>query len=198
MSRLNGQWINTVSVEGKSFICGHCGNSISSDKSYELRLPSGTRHYPLYICHTCNRPTYIYNDEMTPSAKLGNSVQNLPKDISALYEEIRGASSVNAYTASVLAARKLLMHIAVEKGAEENKTFVYYVDYLETKHYTPPGSNKWVDSIRKLGNDANHEIVIMSQEQARRILTFLEMLLKFIYEFPDEMSGEDDETADEN
>ncbi len=142
----------------------------------------------IYICHSCNKPTFIFGDEITPSAPLGNAVQKLPQDIEEVYEEIRQATSVNSYTAAVMVARKLLMHIAVEKGAEENKAFQYYVGYLESNHYTPPNSNVWVDKIRQLGNEANHEIVIMTRDQAHLILTFLEMLLKFIYEFPSDLA----------
>lgn len=133
----------------------------------------------------CNKPTFILNGEATPSAPLGRSVNKLPEDINSIYEEIRRATSVNAHTAAVMLARKLLMHIAVEKGAQTGKTFVFYVDYLETNHYTPPNSKSWVDKIRQLGNGANHEIVIMTKEDSQTILTFLEMLLKFIYEFPE-------------
>jgi hypothetical protein len=42
----------------------------------------------------------------------------------------------------------------------------------------------WVDRIRTQGNEAAHEIVLKTKEEADEILTFLEMLLKFIYEFP--------------
>ena len=41
-----------------------------------------------------------------------------------------------------------------------------------------------VDHIRKKGNEANHEIVLMEKEDAEDLLVFSEMLLKFIYEFP--------------
>jgi hypothetical protein len=184
MSRFHGLWIDVSTIANTSFICGYCGESISSDKGYNARV--GTTAHPfIYICHACNKPTFIAEGKNTPSAALGNPVLRLPDDISKIYEEIRSATSVNSYTAAVLAARKLLMHIAVEKGAAENKNFVDYVNYLETNHYTPPNSTSWVDRIRQLGNEANHDIVIMTKEQALLILTFLEMLLKFIYEFPD-------------
>jgi hypothetical protein len=180
------QQLSTI-PQGQSFICGFCGSNVSSDKSYQARHPSGSHSWPyIFICHICNRPTFIYNDQTTPSAPLGSPVNKLPKDIGEVYNEIRQATSVASYTAAVLAARKLLMHIAVEKGAETDKSFVDYVNYLDQNHYTPPNSKGWVDKIRQLGNEANHDIVIMSRQQAQLILIFLEMLLKFIYEFPDE------------
>ena len=37
---------------------------------------------------------------------------------------------------------------------------------------------------RKKGNEATHEIAIMNQPDAKELLSFVEMLLRFIYEFP--------------
>ena len=42
----------------------------------------------------------------------------------------------------------------------------------------------WVDHIRKKGNEANHEITLMTDKDAKDLIVFLEMLLKFIYELP--------------
>jgi hypothetical protein len=63
-------------------------------------------------------------------------------------------------------------------------SFAEYVTHLEDGHWTPPGSNEWVDEIRKKGNEANHKIVIATPDDARQLIGFLEMLLRFIYEFP--------------
>jgi len=41
-----------------------------------------------------------------------------------------------------------------------------------------------VDHIRQKGNEANHEIKVMTAQDARDLVSFLEMLLKFVYEFP--------------
>jgi hypothetical protein len=41
-----------------------------------------------------------------------------------------------------------------------------------------------MNSLRTYGNEAAHEIVLKTKDEADDILTFLEMLLKFIYEFP--------------
>ena len=40
-----------------------------------------------------------------------------------------------------------------------------------------------VDHIRKKGNEANHEIKLMTQADAEELIAFTEMLLKFFYEF---------------
>jgi hypothetical protein len=41
-----------------------------------------------------------------------------------------------------------------------------------------------VDHIRRKGNEATHEIALMSQQDAEELVGFSEMLLKFVYEFP--------------
>jgi len=76
------------------------------------------------------------------------------------------------------------MHLAVAKGAEAGKPFVYYVEFLGNKGYVPPDGKGWVDHIREKGNEANHEIKIMTAKDAESLIQFSEMLLKFIYEFP--------------
>jgi len=76
------------------------------------------------------------------------------------------------------------MHVAVEQGAEAGSSFVAYVDFLADKGFVPPNGRGWVDHIRLKSNEANHEIVLMSSEEATDLIAFAEMLLKFIYEFP--------------
>jgi hypothetical protein len=59
-----------------------------------------------------------------------------------------------------------------------------YVEHLAASGYVPPHGKGWVDHIRKKGNEANHEIVLMEKDDAQELISFVEMLLKFIYEFP--------------
>jgi len=76
------------------------------------------------------------------------------------------------------------MHIAVDQKAKEGLSFLDYVEYLANNGFVPPNGKRWVDHIRKKGNEANHEIALMSQDDAKDLVSFAEMLLKFIYEFP--------------
>ncbi|HDP99722.1 MAG TPA: DUF4145 domain-containing protein [bacterium] len=92
--------------------------------------------------------------------------------------------SVSGFTSVVLSCRKLLMHIAVSKGANPGENFVSYVQYLSDNHYIPPDAKDWVDHIREKGNEANHEVNIMNKDDAELLLSFIQMLLKVIYEFP--------------
>jgi hypothetical protein len=80
------------------------------------------------------------------------------------------------------------MHVAVSKGAPPNQNFLAYVDFLASKGYIPPDGKGWVDHMRSKGNEANHEIKVMSKEDAQELVSFLEMLLKFVFEFPARMA----------
>ena len=78
----------------------------------------------------------------------------------------------------------MLMNIAVEQGAKEGLKFIEYVEYLASNGFIPPNGRVWVDHIRKKGNESTHEIAVMNQQDAEELVSFTEMLLKFIYEFP--------------
>jgi hypothetical protein len=58
------------------------------------------------------------------------------------------------------------------------------LDYLANNGFVPPKGRGWVDHIRKKGNEATHEILAMTHDDATELVLFSEMLLKFIYEFP--------------
>jgi hypothetical protein len=80
----------------------------------------------------------------------------------------------------------MLMSIAVAQGdtADKGKPFAKYVDFLSDKGFVPPNGKVWVDYIRQRANEANHEIALMGENDAIALIAFVEMLLRFIYEFP--------------
>jgi hypothetical protein len=141
------------------------------------------------VCPLCNRPTFIDSRRagdvvQVPGSRPGSDVEHLPPEVDKLYNEARAAMAANASTVAVLGFRKLLMNVAVEKGAPEGESFQSYVGYLEENHHVPAGAKAWVDHIRQRGNEANHEIKMMSADDANELLVFAEMLLRLVYEFP--------------
>lgn len=182
MEKLIGQWQNLVNSLSKAYVCGHCGSSLTSEKGYH----SNEWRIRIYLCHFCNRPTFFDHEEnQIPGPLFGSRVNDIPsKNVEILYDETRKCIGISAYTASVLCSRKLLMNIAVSKGAKENLHFIEYVEFLAANHFIPPDGKEWVDHIRKKGNEATHEIAIMKKEDAEDLIKFIEMLLKFIFEFP--------------
>ena len=171
-------------VSPKQFRCGFCDSFVASHHGWH----TNDRELWLRICPHCRRPTYSEYRETYPGVAFGNPVQHLPEDVSVLYEESRICFSSSSFTAAVLVLRKLLMNIAVQKGAAESLSFIKYVEYLSNKGYVPPDGKSWVDHIRQKGNEATHEIRLMGKKDAEDLIVFTEMLLKFIYEFPSLMS----------
>jgi hypothetical protein len=177
-------WHGAATIGAASFKCGYCGRDVGPNIGYFARI-AGTVAGRIFICSFCTNPTFFdLAGTQIPGSRFGNEVGALPDEIAALYREARDATAASAYTAAVLCCRKILMHVAVANGAKENISFLAYVEYLADSGYVPPNGKGWVDHIRKRGNDANHEIVLMKREDAEELVAFTEMLLKFVYEFP--------------
>ena len=191
--RLEYKWGNASSIKSVKFICGYCGHKVGPNLGYEASTTAPRHSGKILICPNCTCPSFFTaTDGQYPSVRLGNDVGGISDEgVLNLYNEARDCTSVGAYTAAVLLCRKLLMNIAVQHGAKEGKNFVSYVDFLEQSGYVPPNGKAWVDVIRKRGNEATHEIAIMVEKDAKKILHFVEMLLRFIYEFPSMLKDEE-------
>jgi Domain of unknown function (DUF4145) len=180
-------WANIGNIESQSYMCWSCGQPLASDKGWQANDPNtGQPEAYICICHRCKKPTLVeLSGKQTPGVQFGNPVKDISDTrVSSLYDEARIATGVGAYTAAVLACRKLLMHIAVSKGAQAGDSFLKYVEYLAANHFIPPDAKDWVDHIRQKGNEANHEINIMAKDDAEELIVFSEMLLKLVFEFP--------------
>jgi hypothetical protein len=182
------EWRFGEHIDSKSYKCGNCGKDIASENGTRSSNKDiiGNKAW-IYICHFCTMPTFFdFDGKQTPSPLFGDNVNDISdKGVLSLYEESRKSIGNGSYTAAVLCCRKILMHVAVSKGAKEGDSFLSYVNYLRDKNYIPPDAKEWVDHIREKGNEANHEIVIMIKEDAENLVEFTEMLLKIIYEFPE-------------
>jgi Domain of unknown function (DUF4145) len=179
-------WNNAGVIPSQSFDCGHCGNRVASSSGYFgslLGIP-GTIIESLHICPHCTRTTSFHVGIQFPGVRPGTNVLHVPPDIEKAYNEARDCMAASAYTAATMLCRKILMHVAVEEKAAENLSFKQYVDYLVANNYVPPKGRGWVDQIRDKGNGVNHELVFASLEEAKDLIGFVEMLLRFNYEFP--------------
>jgi Domain of unknown function (DUF4145) len=194
-------WNLAQELPKKEWTCGYCGLAVGGSVGYGHRPPPaqpiqlGRKGVPqqeapitsagaVYLCPRCDRPTYFEGEKQVPGAAYGHRVEKLPPNVDGLYAEARNCIVVNAYTASVMACRKLLMNVAVANGAPEGKHFIEYIEYLAKNGYVPPKGGGWIDHIRKRGNEATHEIALMERNDAEELLVFVEMLLKFVFEFP--------------
>lgn len=187
-----GKWQHQTSIEPRSFACGYCGFRVGPDQGFRPEQGVANR---IYVCSYCSQPTYFDAQGFQyPGVRFGENIDHLDRDVDSLYNEARDCMSVSAYTAAILTCRKLLMHVAVAEGAKENEPFLTYVEYLAEKNLIPAKAKGWVDHIRDKGNEANHEIHLMSQDEAERLLDFTAMLLKNVYEFPARLPGDSAQT----
>lgn len=183
-------WTSKQILPNKNYVCGFCNMHVSSIAGYSLTAKTingkvANQIGGLYICSNCGGPTFFAPaGNRYPAPSLGRPVSDVPEELNELYEEARRCSSQNCYTAAVLLCRKMLMNIAVQQGAEEGLRFIEYVNFLSERGFVPPNGRHWVDHIRSKGNEATHEIALMKEQDAYELIIFVEMLLKFIYEFP--------------
>ena len=192
------KWLKFNDLKENDFNCGYCGRHTSSKLGLPMLLPTVTsnqaKNFGVYICTYCNLPTFIAEDIQMPGVKYGSTVKNLSEILSKVYDEARDSFSVGAYTGVILLCRKLLMHIAVDLGAEANQSFIRYVNYLEEEGFITARSRGWVDFIRQTGNASTHEIEISSKEEAEKMIKFCEMILKTNFEYPAELDSIYEET----
>ena len=191
------EWEGVSTIPSRAYKCGHCGLQVASSEGYNTkrhptRARSGPKMLPIQwicICPHCRRPTYFDYARQIPGVPFGDDVESLPKAVTELYDEARRCMTVDAYTASAIVCRKLLMNVAVDQGAKPGKSFACYVGWLLGMGKVPASTKEWVDRIREMGNEAAHEIRSFSRAECEDLLTFVEMLLRIVYEFPAKASS---------
>lgn len=159
------------------YTCGHCGAVTLG------HIVAYADNRKWLVCMNCGEGTYLdLSGNYYPGQRFGPKIEGLPDKISAAYEEAVQSYSVSAFTGVELICRKILMHIAVEKGAEVGKSFVDYINSLEKIGYITPPMKEWVDKIREHGNISAHELEKPEKERAECTLEFTIQLLRIIYE----------------
>jgi hypothetical protein len=192
------RWQNPSDLGPKSYVCAFCGRHTGPNAGFtgEWYFGGESQRVFIYICSFCHSPSYFSRrDEQIPAPKPGREIAHVPDQINELYQEARQCFGANAPNATVMVSRKILMNVAVNLGADENQSFLAYVDWLVDSGHIPPQGRKWVDRIRGVGNEANHEIPHISAKDAARVLQFTEGLLTVVYEFPG--AAEDPEESPE-
>ena len=177
-------------METQECTCPHCGLKIAGVIHARVEhvdaMGRTTEAYYVMECPSCGIPVIyqIAGARTLPAGYVLKKVKHLPTTINDIYAEVNGAIGAGCYTAAVGLARTVLNHIAVDKGAEENKNFAYYVKYLVDSGFVPPNAGTWVDKIRQMANDSVHHLEIRNRDEAVTIGTFLMYILIFVYELP--------------
>lgn len=177
-------WDNLYRMTPLIYKCGYCGMEVGSNVGYSYKKDSNIN---IYICPSCGHPTYKNYSYLTPGSSYGSEIPNLPVTVESIYNEARSSYKAGAYTGVILICRKVLMNVAIDRGAKPNLKYIEYVDYLLDEGYVPPKSEKWIDDIRKEGNSATHDETSKNQNDAKKILDFVQMLLLINYKFNDDL-----------
>lgn len=186
-------WNYAQELAAQKFTCGYCGEKMASSRGYPCVAATGSvsvLHALVMICVECNCPTLLRLGDggkivsQVPGSLPGSELRNLPPSIEPLYREARKSFSAGAHTAVVLLCRKILLHVAAQEGATDLSKFVKCIEFLDAEGHIPARGRGWVDYIRQRGNEANHEIIVMQEEDARAMLLLSEQLLRNIYELP--------------
>ena len=84
--------------------------------------------------------------------------------------------------------RKMLFHLAVSNGlaAKDDKgrapNFAEATKHLEAEGIITSRMRPWVDRIKDIGNEANHELEAISEKDALDVARFTEQLLRLSFE----------------
>ena len=160
-----------------TYKCGHCGTKVSGAV---VAWKAGVRWLQCPECGGGSVQDSTGN--IHPGTLFGPQIKGLPPDTAEAYEEARRSMSVAAFTGAELICRKILMHVAVEKGAKEGESFASYLEHLESNGFITPPMKGWVDLIRQHGNIAAHELETPDRNRAESTLMFTAELLRIVYE----------------
>lgn len=139
-------------------------------------------------CPVCLKGAVFDNGTMYPSAVPLRMPEGLPAADRAIWDEARACLGVGANAAAVMLCRKLLLHIAVASGLpakndkDRSPNFLQSVEHLQAQGIVTVKMRPWVDRIKDIGNDANHELTPIARGDAMDVATFTLQLLVLAYE----------------
>lgn len=141
-------------------------------------------------CISCLKGHVDNEGTISPGIRPLDTPGVLSGDDLAAWDEALGCLSVGANTAAVMMCRKLLFHMAVahglppKDGRKRAPNFKQALKHLEDKGVITILMRPWVDKIKDVGNEANHEIPRISAEDAMAVAKFTRQLIMLAYELP--------------
>ena len=169
---------HSYSTKDQYYVCGHCGTTVTG----WIVSQTGDKYQRRWLlCPHCGRGSVQNDDTILPPPQTFGNIDGLPDGIDGLYDEARASFGAQAYTGCEMLCRKILMNVAVNKGAEKNKRFVEYVDYLDSHGYITPSLKDMATIVKDNGNDAAHEVDPPDRERAEYTLEFTRSMLYIVY-----------------
>jgi DNA-directed RNA polymerase subunit RPC12/RpoP len=163
------------------FRCATCERDVSG--AVVARAKSATDVVRWLQCPHCGDGAVQRVDKnIYPGVAFGVKLEGLPEEVERAYTEARNCMAADAYAACELVCRKILMYVAVEKGAKEGESFSGYLSYLREKGFVTDAMMGWVKIIKESGNKATHEIERVDKGRGESTVMFTAELLRIVYE----------------
>lgn len=186
------EWSSTEGQGARSFICGWCRHQVGSDLGWCTILTRDEKieHVEVRVCVGCGYPNILIGTDLwprqMPPLPANHAVPGLPDDIGTIYQEMRAAQAARLCNSVVLLARKLLLHIARDKGMAPQKggEFQACVEFL-TDSVLPAlktGTEILTDHLKRLGNTASHERRVFDEGEADFALQCANSTLCLVYD----------------
>ena len=183
--------VPTISDYGKdssdAFAIAKCSACPSSQMAVVAHSYQNSGRYWL-SCVECGTPHVRVGSLVWPSSPPLSTPEGLAPTELAVWREIRGCLGIGAYTSAVMMCRKMLFHLAVSNGlaAKDDKgrapNFAEATKHLEAEGIITSRMRPWVDRIKDIGNEANHELEAISEKDALDVARFTEQLLRLSFE----------------
>ena len=169
----------TLGHRTQNYVCGHCKIHVGGlVVAYMLNSPT-----QWLLCTSCGHGSVqTEEDTIHPLPLPAPRVEDLPSEVGQAYDEARKTFAVQAHTGCELLCRKILMNVAVDKGADEGKKFAYYVNYLKDGGHITASMKGMADIVRENGNQATHEIKQPDKARVEMTLEFTANVLWSVYE----------------
>jgi hypothetical protein len=157
-------------------------NLCSKPVIFELQSPD-------LISSICSQYKYFNNiiKNFIPKLEQRTAPEHVPNDITFSFNEAIRCLDVESYTSVALMMRKVIELTAhqfnVNKGTLYDK-----INSMSSNNFITKNLAEWAHEIRAFGNEAAHEIVTPSKDDALEIVGFTELFLIYVFTLPGELS----------
>ena len=155
-------------------------NKINEKEITEIMNQTGLSLHELY----CG--VQITNYINLPNKKF-NNYKTVDSELIELLQEYQDNVSLNHRTAIGMLARKILLYLWNSECVAENKifdsklNFQEICDELKKSNILGKKQNSDFDAIRKIGNEANHNIIKISDKQLKSLKSVINNLINAFY-----------------
>ena len=188
--------------------CGEKGN-FSLVHHAEKKKPNSTKrlNFDLYRCENCAgfvqvlwsasrsaigmHGLYGYKVQPWPLSGKPEPSENWPVGMTRFWIQAHDSLSNENWDAANVMARSALQFVVRERGAKKG-TLKEQIDYLGTKGVLHPLMQEWAHEVRLIANESAHPDaptpLIVTPQDAKDIVNFLDFLMFYLYDLPQQIS----------